>query len=36
MKINKLSLIKAFSTIAAVSVMTGCSDNFLDQDPLSF
>lgn len=36
MKFNKSYITKSFSALAAVTVLTGCSDNFLDQDPLSF
>lgn len=34
MKINN-NIIKGFSALATVAVLTGCSDNFLEQDPLS-
>lgn len=36
MKISKYSILKGFSAVAAVSMLAGCSDNFLEQDPLSF
>ena len=36
MKISKYSILKGFSAVAAVSMLSGCSDNFLEQDPLSF
>lgn len=36
MKISKFNIIKGFSAVAAISMLTGCSDNFLEQDPLSF
>ncbi len=36
MKISKYNILKGFSAVAAVSMLSGCADNFLDQDPLSF
>lgn len=36
MKTSYSKFIKGLSAVAAVSVLTGCSDSFLAQDPLSF